>query len=44
MKERTDKTLTCEDGVSDVTNVGFSEDTPKPPADHSNSTNGMVLK
>ena len=30
------ETLTCEDGVSDVnnvSNVGFSEDTPKLPAD-----------
>ena len=31
-----EETLTCEDGVSDVSNVGFSEDSPKQTTDCSN--------
>jgi hypothetical protein len=31
-----EESLTCEDDVSDVGNVGFSEDSPKPPADCNN--------
>ena len=40
-----EETLTCEDGVSDVSNVGFSEYIPKngPSANCSNETSAVVI-
>jgi hypothetical protein len=37
------KVLKSEDDVSDVGNVGFSEDTTKPPADWSNEMGKVIV-